>query len=102
LKGTTELAEKHDIAGRANKPHSNIARGVRFDVGFYRWEEFRRALARAAERSAPADPTSASTTVEFSGESVQPVCACRGIATNSNSAHPMNPNVSLVITILTQ
>jgi hypothetical protein len=43
----------------------------------YRWDELRRAFTRTRtiEMNAPADPTSARTTVGFSGESVQPVCA---------------------------
>lgn len=46
---------------------------------------------RIAETKAPAPPRSASTTVGFSGESVHPVCACKGtatriIATSTNTA----------------
>ena len=47
-----------------------------------------RIRARTAENSAPAPPTSASTTVGFSGESVHPVCARSGAATNSMKATP--------------
>jgi hypothetical protein len=43
----------------------------------YRLDELRRALTRAriVENNAPAEPTSAKTTVGFSGESVQPLWA---------------------------
>jgi hypothetical protein len=58
--------------------------------------------APTADHNAPTPPTSASTAVGFSSESVHPVCACRGTAISNNSAHPMNLNVSLVIAILTQ
>ena len=65
---------------------------------FYR----RRALirSRTAENSAPAPPTSASTTVGFSGESVQPVCATSGAAINTNTAHPRITTVDLFMNIL--
>lgn len=54
----------------------------------YRDDELRRAFrrARTVENNAPADPTSARTTVGFSGESVQPVWACNGAAINRKSA----------------
>ena len=46
----------------------------RLALDAYRWYKLRRASIRApAENSAPAPPTSANTTVGFSGESVQPV-----------------------------
>jgi hypothetical protein len=77
-----------------------IAQGARLKFEVYRWHELRRTRARTAEKSAPADPTSASTTVGFSGESVQPVCARSGIATASNTAHPRNTTVDLFIHFL--
>ncbi len=54
----------------------------------HREDELRRAFSRARtmENKPPAEPTRARTTVEFSGESVQPVCAWSGTA-----AHRINP-----------
>jgi hypothetical protein len=79
-----------------------IAQGARLRFEVYRWDRLRRAFTRArtAENNAPAPPTSASTTVGFSGESVQPVCARSGIATASNTAHPRNTTVDLFIHFL--
>ena len=56
--------------------------------------------ARTADHNAPTPPTSASTAVGFSGESVQPVCARSGAATSSISPHPRNTIVDLVIYFL--
>src|ERR1017187_5733534 len=69
-----------------------IAECAGLKIWVYRWEEFRRALSRerTAENSAPAPPTSASTTVGFSGESVHPVCPYSGAATSTITAHPKN------------
>jgi hypothetical protein len=55
----------------------------------------RRTRARTAENNAPAPPTSASTTVGFSGESVQPVCPYSGAATNTITAHARITTVDL-------
>src|ERR1017187_5388161 len=76
-----------------------IAECAGLKIWVYRWEEFRRALSRerTAENSAPAPPTSASTTVGFSGESVHPVCPYSGAATSSTSAHPRHPKTILRI-----
>jgi hypothetical protein len=41
---------------------------------------------RMVENKPPAEPTRASTMVGFSGESVQPDCACRGAAIRSRAA----------------
>jgi hypothetical protein len=67
---TVVLASAHNpntAYGDCAKPHDSVWQ-------FY-LPEFLRALrrARAVENRAPADPTSASTTVGFSGESVHPV-----------------------------
>ena len=51
-------------------------------------------LARTAENNAPAPPTSASTTVGFSGESVHPVCARSSDATSRTNAQPRKSNAS--------
>ena len=59
-----------------------------------------RRRARRLENSAPAPPTSASTTVGFSGESVQPVCACTGAATNNIAARARNVSAAFFIAIL--
>ncbi len=68
----------------------------------YREDELRRAFqrARAVENNAPAEPTSASTTVGFSGESVHPVCACRGTATRRSSAAHRYRSNGLVMIVL--
>ena len=64
------------------------SRGWSVGTEIYRDDERRRAFkrARTVENNAPADPTSARTTVGFSGESVQPVWACNGAAINRKSA----------------
>jgi hypothetical protein len=51
--------------------------------------------ARTAENSAPAPPTSASTAVGFSGESVHPVCACSVVVTRNKTANPKYTTVDL-------
>src|ERR1035437_6241281 len=68
----------------------------------YRRDELRLAFTRArtAENSAPAPPTSASTTVWFSGESVHPVCACSGTAIAAPIATPSITNIAFRITLL--
>src|ERR1035441_10508842 len=78
-----------------------IAECASLKIWVYRWEEIRRALIRerTAENNAPAPPTSASTTVGFSGESVQPVCPYSGAATSTITAHPRNTTVDFFISL---
>jgi hypothetical protein len=68
----------------------------------YRREELRRARSRTriAENNAPAPPTSASTAVGFSGESVHPVCACTGSAIANNIATPRIADADFLIDFL--
>ena len=63
------------------------------------FEDRRRLLirARAVAKNAPAEPTTARMAVGFSGESVQPTCACSGRATERRRAKPRNMRVDLFI-----
>ncbi len=62
-------------------------------------EERRRALmrARAEAKNAPAEPTTARIAVGFSGELVQPSCACSGRATARRRAKPRNARADFFI-----
>ena len=62
-------------------------------------EERRLALmrARAEAKNAPAEPTTARMAVGFSGESVQPFCACSGRATARRRAKPRNARADFFI-----
>jgi hypothetical protein len=62
-------------------------------------EERRLALmrARAEAKNAPAEPTTARIAVGFSGESVQPSCACSGRATARRRAKPRNAKADFFI-----
>src|SRR5580658_160739 len=53
--------------------------------------------ARAEAKNAPAEPTTARIAVGFSGESVQPSCACSGRATARRRAKPRNARADFFI-----
>jgi hypothetical protein len=74
-----------------------------FSSAPYRDDELRRAFkrARTVENKAPADPTSARTTVGFSGESVQPVWARNGEAINKKTADQKRNCTDLFIIVST-
>jgi len=53
--------------------------------------------ARAVAKNAPAEPTRARIAVGFSGESVQPICACSGSVAQRRRAKPRNIRVGFFI-----
>jgi len=94
------LARK-GYTGKVRRGSNPAIAGAEFNQ-VYRDDESRRALkrARTVENKAPADPTSASTTVGFSGESVQPVWARNGAAINRKSADQKRNCTDLFIIVL--
>jgi hypothetical protein len=53
--------------------------------------------ARVPAKNAPAEPTKARIAVGFSGESVQPFCACRGRAMQRRRVKPRNVRADFFI-----